>query len=113
MMSTGWASDWLARQSKKIKLSPAQLCPCGSRWVIASCCFDPADGKLRKKVQSIEPPGPMTGFAHDGCYLRGTNNCSPDISREHYISANVLDRIAASEKAVRLSGAVFLAEGEA
>ncbi len=88
------------------------MCPCGSGWVIASCCFDPSDGKLRKKVQSVEPPGQKTHFAHVGCYLRNTNNCSPDISREHYISANVLEQIAASEKAIHLSGASFLAEGE-
>jgi hypothetical protein len=111
-MSTGWASDWLAQQRKKTQLSLASLCPCESGWVIASCCFDPSDGKLRKKVQSIGPPGPTTNFAHAGCYLRDTNNCSPDISREHYISANVLEQIAASEKAIRLSGARFLAEGE-
>jgi hypothetical protein len=44
--------------------------------------------------------------------LRDTNNCSSDISREHYLSANVLEQIAASEKAIKLSGAPFLAEGE-
>jgi hypothetical protein len=107
-----WASDWLAKQGRKTQLSLASLCPCGSGWVINSCCFDPSDGKLRKKIPSIEPPAPKTNFAHAGCYLRDTNNCSHDISREHYISANVLEQIAASEKAVKLSGAPFLAKGE-
>lgn len=111
-MPRDWASDWLAQQGRKTQLSLASLCPCSSGWVIASCCFDPSDGKLRKKIPSIEPPGPNTNFGHAGCYLRDTNNCSPDISREHYISANVLEQIAASEKAVKLSGAPFLAEGE-
>lgn len=111
-MAAGWASGWLAQQDKKIKLSPAELCPCGSGWVIASCCLDASDGMLRKKVPSIVPPGPKTNFAHADCYLRDTNNCSPDISREHYISANVLEQIAASEKAINLSGVPFLAEGE-
>ncbi|MGJ4899434.1 hypothetical protein ACQR2B_31060 [Bradyrhizobium oligotrophicum] len=111
-MAAGWASGWLARQGKKIKLSRAQLCPCGSGWVIASCCLDPSDNTLRKKVPSIQPPGPKTHFAHPNCYLRDTNNCSPDISREHYVSANVLEQIAASEKAVNLSGVPFLQEGE-
>src|SRR5262245_34604909 len=99
-MAAGWASDWLAQQNKKIKLSPAELCPCGSGWVIASCCLDPSDGTLRKKVPSIVPPGPKTHFAHAGCYLRDTNNCSPDISREHYVSAHVLEQIAASMEKV-------------
>jgi hypothetical protein len=111
-MTWGWASNWLAQNSKKIKLSPAELCPCGSRSVIASCCLDPSDGSLRKKVPSLEPSGSVTNFAHPGCYLRATDNCSYDISREHYISANVLEQIAASEKAVQISGLPFLAEGE-
>jgi hypothetical protein len=111
-MKSGWASNWLAQQSKKIKLSPAQLCPCGSGWVIASCCLDTLEGRLRKRVSSLEPPGCTTNFSHPGCYLRDTNNCSDDISREHYISASVLEQIAASEKAVNISGLPFLAPGE-
>ena len=111
-MPTGWASNWLAREGKKTKLSLASLCPCESGWVIASCCFDPSDGALRKKVQSIQPPAPQTNFAHTGCYLRETNNCSTDISREHYISASVLEQLAVTDKTILLSGVPFLAHGE-
>jgi hypothetical protein len=109
---TGWASDWQAKQARKIKLSPAQLCPCRSGWVIASCCLDETDGRLRKSVPSLQPPGSVTNFSHLGCYLGITNNCSEDISREHYISETVLEQIAASENAVSISGLPFLAIGE-
>ena len=109
---TGWASYWRAQQARKIKISPAQLCPCRSGWVVASCCLDTSDYKLRKKVLPLEPSGEVTDYAHPGCYLGLTNNCSRDISREHYISATVLDQIAASENAVTVSGLPFMDPGE-
>jgi hypothetical protein len=34
----------------------------------------------------------MTGFAHPKCFLQATQNCSHRISREHYVSAAVLDQ---------------------
>src|SRR5687768_2006559 len=36
------------------------------------------------------PPGPRTGFAHPDCYANETADCDARITREHYISENVL-----------------------
>lgn len=38
----------------------------------------------------MEPPSPLTGYAHPKCYLPSTNNRSTTISGEHYISKSVL-----------------------
>lgn len=74
-------------------IRPTMFCPCGSRWVSVSCCYDRTDNKFRKRIPSIEPPAPKTGYAHRGCYLRGTKDCSTDISGEHYMSASILRQI--------------------
>ncbi|WP_152977964.1 hypothetical protein [Bradyrhizobium pachyrhizi] len=76
-----------------INIRPTMLCPCGSRSVSVSCCYDKADGEFRKRIPSILPSAPTTGYAHPGCYLRGTNDCSRKISGEHYFSANILEQI--------------------
>jgi hypothetical protein len=56
-------------------------CFCGSGRTIAACCFAEID---------TSPPGQPTGFGHLNCYARALGDCSPIISREHYISENVL-----------------------
>jgi hypothetical protein len=102
-------SKTMAINNKKITLLHTQLCPCRSGWMIASCCLDKTDGKLRKRVQPLPPPGPSTNFSHPGCYLRGTCDCSQDISREHYVSASLLRQIGS---AITIFGAPWLAAGE-
>jgi hypothetical protein len=76
---------------------------------MASCCLDKSDGKLRKRVKSLQPPSPVTNFAHPKCYLRSTHDCSEDISREHYISANILEQLGSS---ISVIGFPFLAPNE-
>src|SRR6267154_1900841 len=99
----------MAVEAKKITLLHTQLCPCQSGWMIASCRLDKSDGKLRKRVKSHLPSGPLTNFSLPGCYLRDTCNCSEDISREHYVSANVLAQLGSS---ITISGAPWLAPGQ-
>jgi hypothetical protein len=98
-----------------INFRPTTLCPCGSRSMVAVCCFDERDQKLRKKIPSIEPPGPVTGYAHPSCYLRGTGDCSTKISGEHYFSASILEQISEIQGlngGVRLAGMPWLKPGE-
>jgi hypothetical protein len=45
---------------------------------------------VHKSAPNISPPGEKTGFARAGCYLNGTNNCSDDLTAEHYFSKSVL-----------------------
>jgi hypothetical protein len=67
-------------------------CPCGSGKAIANCHLG-LDGRLRKPVSSLRPPGTLTGFSHPGCYLKDSRDCSEQISREHYISKSVLNQM--------------------
>ncbi|HEY1722227.1 MAG TPA: hypothetical protein VGG27_13365 [Magnetospirillaceae bacterium] len=83
--------------------SPAQYnfrltdpCPCEGGKVIKDCCL--FMGKyLRKEPQDVAPRPPPTNHAHPNCYLNGTNDCSASISREHYLSATILEAIAEIE----------------
>ena len=38
--------------------------------------------------------GDTTGFSHDRCYLSSTGNCGTQITKEHFISRNILERLA-------------------
>lgn len=93
---------------KKIILPIDAPCPCGSGNTIAACHLD-IDGRLRKPLPSLRPPGQPTGFSHPRCYLRDTCDCSKQYSREHYISRSVLEQLGAP---IRVSGTPWLRPGE-
>jgi hypothetical protein len=93
----------------KITLLHTDLCPCRSGWMIASCCLDESDRKLRKRVPSVRPPGPQTNHSHSDCYLGRTSDCSREISREHYVSASVLEQLG---DIIDVSGVPWLGKGE-
>lgn len=57
----------------------------------------------------MRPPEVQTGYSHPSCYLRGTNDCSEQISREHYISRSVLEQLG---EVIRISGTPWLRAGE-
>jgi len=64
-------------------------CPCGSNLRAKKCCYvNP--GVWLKKPATIIPPGPETGVQNEKCYASTTKDCSSKISREHYISNNLL-----------------------
>lgn len=67
------------------------------------------DGTLRKRVPSLLPAPPQTGHAQQGCYLSFTQDCSPDLSAEHYISKSVLSVL--GDK-ILVGGASWLAKKE-
>jgi len=66
-------------------------CPCNSGRISKKCCLVGNKWVLNNqpKVSSI----PDTQFSHPKCYASFMNNCSQDISREHYISHTVLELI--------------------
>ena len=99
----------MANPIKKITLRTDAPCPCGSGKTIEACHLDIFDGRLRKPLPSLRPPGPPTGFSHPSCYLRDTCDCSKQISREHYISKSVIEQLCA---ALRVSGTPWLHPGE-
>lgn len=59
-------------------------------------------------VGQLQPPEPVTGYAHPKCYMRCTNNCSTKISGEHYVSAAIL----AAFGNLRTSGLPWFGPGE-
>ena len=48
---------------------------------------------------AINPPGAKTGHKHARCFALGDANCSPKISREHFISATLLRQIQLNDTA--------------
>lgn len=97
------------KETKKITLLTASPCPCGSGKAIVDCHLDPEDGRFRRPVPLLQPPGDPTGYAHPKCYLRGTRNCSDKISREHYVSKSILERIG---NILKIEGSYWLDEGK-
>ena len=97
------------KPEKSVKLSVNGPCPCGSGQKMIDCHLDPIDGQLRKKTPSLWPPGPITGHTHPSCYLSVTRDCSKQISREHYISRSVLDKLG---KVLGVTGAHWQKEGQ-
>jgi hypothetical protein len=93
---------------KRIILRIDAPCPCGSGKAIASCHLD-TDGRFRKKLGPLKPPGNATNYGHPHCYLRDTLDCSQDISREHYMSKAVLEQLGST---LRVSGMPWLQSGE-
>lgn len=71
---------------------PDGPCPCGSGKPVRLCCLQ-ADGSLRIRPPDLHPPGNITGFAKERCYLSTTGNCSHTSSGEHYISKSLLTEI--------------------
>lgn len=45
------------------------------------------------------PSGPRTGYSHSKCYARELGDCSETITREHYISENILKLLNVTEVA--------------
>jgi hypothetical protein len=52
----------------------------------------------------LTPSAPVTGTSNPKCYLYSTQNCSDEISREHYISKDVLASME-KEGTSKISGA--------
>jgi hypothetical protein len=95
--------------AKSIKKHFLVDCPCGSGKAPADCHVDALDGRLRKRMRSLRPPGLMTGYSHERCYLRSTGDCSERLSREHYVSESVLVQLG---KTLRVSGMPWQHSGE-
>jgi hypothetical protein len=80
-----------------VELNLNAPCPCGSSKLIADCCWRGAAGLVVPEANT-RPRGARTGRANPECYARSLNDCSADITREHYISRNVLDLLAPNGK---------------
>jgi len=73
----------------RFNFSPDALCPCGSELISNVCCL--TNKGFRKEPNSTIPPGPQTGNSIASCYANSLSNCGTKISREHYVSKNLLE----------------------
>src|SRR5690349_10893196 len=72
-----------------IVVSPDAECPCGQGKLGRRCC-NRGDGHLfcqERKLRKLE----LNAIANPRCYLRFTNRCSRNGSKEHIISESVLE----------------------
>ena len=69
-------------------------CPCRSGEPAYSCCYKGNGHWERAPVGTIEPA--KTDFKNDRCYLSPTGNCGVKITREHFISRQILEQITTS-----------------
>ncbi len=56
-----------------------------------------------KSPTLLKPKGSITNYSHERCYANKTKNCSTKISREHFISNNILEGFEENKK-VKIGG---------
>lgn len=93
------ASNWYGPPSE-------DACPCGSHRR-ATRCHRANDGSW---IAEPPPPlltGPRTGYANPGCYARASKDCDEKLTREHFITDDLLGAISADGKVVVVEGAAW------
>lgn len=90
---------------------PDDDCPCGSRRKARSCHRAPDHSWV------AAPPRPLltgdrTGYANPRCYGRVSNDCAEKITREHWISEDVLEHVRDQDSGVVVGGMTWLPKGE-
>jgi hypothetical protein len=66
-------------------------CPCGSLRKSYECCWGGSGRWEKTAVGIVKSDGPS--FRNDGCYLSALGNCGTKITREHFVSRSILERI--------------------
>jgi hypothetical protein len=84
--------------------APEDDCPCGSRRQ-AQRCHRAADHTWVAERPPALLTGPRTGYANPGCYARTSNDCDEQLTREHFITDELLESISADKKVVMVEGA--------
>jgi hypothetical protein len=75
-----WTRDFLGKK-----------CPCGSGNIADACCWR-GDGCWEKtSIGKLDVK--KTTTANTSCYLSSMYNCSTKITREHFVSRNILERV--------------------
>ena len=78
------------------------LCPCQSGKKAKFCCLV-SKNRWNKAPAPVQVGDISVDYAHRKCYASLTNKCSETISREHYISQNILKQLE-YKKAVQITG---------
>ncbi|MBN7542163.1 hypothetical protein I3U58_00005, partial [Mycobacteroides abscessus subsp. abscessus] len=51
--------------------------------------------------------GPRTGYGNPGCYARSSQDCDELLTREHWISDDLLERVSNDKKVIAVEGAAW------
>jgi hypothetical protein len=89
-------------------LSVEDHCPCGSKRRMRSCCFK--NGVLRKSAATVTPNPPKTGRSIVGCYAAPLQDCDGKLSKEHYVSKAILEKLDARLLASGMPGGSRVAQ---
>jgi hypothetical protein len=90
--------------------APEDNCPCGSRRQ-ARRCHRAADHSWVAELPPVLLTGPRTGYANPGCYARASKDCDHQLTREHWISDDLLERVSDDKKVVAVRGAAWQGSG--
>lgn len=93
----------------RFHISPHSKCPCGSGYSACNCCLT-VSGFI-KTAALTSPPAPPTGNALPRCYAAPLADCSPKLSREHFVSASLLEELNVSNQ-LRVSGLRWQDDGQ-
>lgn len=91
--------------------APRAKCPCGSSRQARHCHLGEDLSWIAEKPPALLTDA-RTGYTNPGCYARASKDCSEDLTREHYISDDVLESISWNGKAVLVRGAAWQPGGE-
>lgn len=84
-------------------------CPCGTGIAASQCCF--RQQAFKKLPATTNPKSPRTNVSRIGCYAAPLQDCSNDISREHYLSKSILVQLE-QLGGLRISGTPWMPPGE-
>ncbi len=90
---------------------PDHYCPCGSRRKARSCHRAADHSWVAERPRPLIT-GERTGYANPNCYGRAGNDCSKSMTREHFISAHVLQQIRADDATIEIGGTTWIPAGE-
>lgn len=91
------------RRLMHINIDPDGPCPCDSGKPASRCCFP--HGELRPPPQCKNSPKlPRTGLSHPGCYASALQDCSTDLTGEHYVTRKLLMLLAGDENRISALG---------
>jgi hypothetical protein len=96
-----------APKGHEIRMGPRDYCPCESGKRIEQCTCA-VGSRFVPPVAMVRLPGAPTGFRHPNCYLKFDENCSPQISREHFISESILELIQIANGKLMVEGFPWL-----
>jgi hypothetical protein len=81
------------------QIDQSDPCPCDSGRLARDCCV--FHGVAEPRETDTRPQAPMTGYAHPRCYARSLNDCSKNLTGEHYLTESLMLALAGASVWVR------------